>query len=163
GEEVPPPRQATAEDVTSGEPRPVPSAEKDRSETAGTITRSPAPRQAAPVPLAELVSDFEDDRRTLRARRVRERPLLGHGRRRTSTLTIVAALTAGVLLVAGIVATVLIFRRGGEIPESEWKEFTAPDGSFSVQMPGTPVPLKQEMNGLTFQKYILVHGKERAE
>jgi hypothetical protein len=149
---------ASAENMPSPEPRPTSAMENDACEGSGAITSSPILRPATPPPRRE-----PDRRLAARLDRGPKRSLVRRDQRGKPSWVIVGASVAGALLVAGIVAVVLIFRRGGTIPESDWQEFTAPDGSCSVQMPGTPVPLKQTMNGLTLQKYIVVRGKERVE
>lgn len=46
--------------------------------------------------------------------------------------------SVGVVLVAGITLVVLNYGHG-RLPETGWAEFTAPDGSFQVLLPGVPV------------------------
>lgn len=42
-----------------------------------------------------------------------------------------------IILVAGATVAILGYREG-RIPASAWMEFTAPDGSFTVELPGSP-------------------------
>ena len=52
---------------------------------------------------------------------------------------------------------------GPPIPEVDWKEFVAPDRSWSVWMPGTPAPVEQRLHGLSVQKYVLHRHREGIE
>ncbi len=81
-------------------------------------------------------------------------------RKKSSVGLIVGLVAAGVavvgLLCAGV-GGIVYWSRNRTIAESEWQTFTPPDGSFSLQMPGTPTQSTLPVNGVNAQKYLLDH------
>lgn len=56
-----------------------------------------------------------------------------------TTTYLIPLIVGGVLLLVGTVATYLALGYGsGRLSDSGWREFTAPDGTFTVKLPGEP-------------------------
>lgn len=126
-----------------------------RAEAEEGVADRPAPR-----PVRGRDERDDDDRRERRPR-LRDDDDRGERRRperKKGGLVLGLVLGgAGLLVVAGaVVAAVFLFGRG-RIGEGEWKEFTPPDNSFTVLMPGTPTSSMQSVGAFTLTKHTVTH------
>lgn len=89
--------------------------------------RAPAANQSQPIPAAQTALSLDDAEPA--------RPEAPRGR---SSLPF--TILIGVWVVVVVTAATLAYRHygSGRLPESGWAEFAAPDGSFSIELPGRP-------------------------